>query len=56
MVLAKGEVHLCSYPGITDLGAVGVDGSRTINLAKFALHVSKALTHISGVLIREDLW
>lgn len=48
-------MYASSYPGITDLGTVGIDGSGTINLAQFALHVSKAQTHISGVLVRKDL-
>lgn len=44
-----------SHPGITDLGAVGVDCSGSINLAQFTLHVSKSQTHVSRMLIRKDL-
>lgn len=43
------------YPGITDLRAVRVDGSRSVNLSKFALHVSEAQAHVSGVFIWQDL-
>lgn len=43
------------YPWITDLRAVAVYGSCSVDLSKFALHISKAQTHVSGVLIREDL-
>ncbi len=43
------------YPRITDLRAVRVDGSRSVNLPEFALHVREAQTHVSGVLIGQDL-
>ena len=45
-----------SHPGVTDLGAVGVDCSGSINLAKFTLHVSKSQTHVPRMLIRKDLY
>ena len=53
--MLEGEVHLCSYPGIAYLGAVGIDGPGAINLAQLALHVGEAQTHISGVLVWKDL-
>lgn len=44
-----------SHPGVTDLGAVGVDCSAPINLTQFTLHVSKSQAHVPGMLIRKDL-
>lgn len=44
-----------SHPGVTDLGAVWVDCSGTINLTQFTLHVSKSQTHVPCMLIRKDL-
>lgn len=43
------------HPGVTDLGAVGVDCSGSIDLAQFALHVCKSLAHVPCMLIRKDL-
>lgn len=34
--------RVLSYPGITDLRAVRINGPRPVNLAKFALHVGEA--------------
>lgn len=44
-----------SHPWVTDLGAVGVDCSGSINFTQFTLHVSKSQTHVPRVLIRKDL-
>jgi hypothetical protein len=44
-----------AHPGVADLGAVGVDGSRAVDLPQLALHVSESHTHVPGVLIWKDL-
>ncbi len=44
-----------SHPGVTDLGAVGVDRPGSIYLTQFTLHVSKSQTHVPSMLIRKDL-
>lgn len=44
-----------THPGVTDLGAVGVDCSGSIYLTQFTLHISKSQTHVSGMFIRKNL-
>lgn len=44
-----------SHPRVTDLGAVGIDCSGSVNFTQFTFHVSKSQTHIPGMLIRKDL-
>lgn len=44
-----------THSGIAHLGAVGINGSRTVDLAQFAFHVGEAQTHVSGMLVWENL-
>lgn len=44
-----------AHPWVTDLGAVGVDCSGSINFTQFTLHVSKSQTHVPCMLIRKYL-
>lgn len=44
-----------SHPGVTDLGAVGVDGAGPIHLSQLALHVSKAQAQLPCSIITQHL-